>query len=113
LDGENGVTNGLPILRSKKDYKEWQVIMTREYDNLCERVDRRANRVLDAYGATSPAEFFAVATESFFEKSVKFKEGLPELYRLLANYYDLDPAQWHLDYRERLRLENKAKNQAT
>ncbi len=113
LDGENGVTNGLPILRSKKDYKEWQVIMTREYDNLCERVDRRANRVLDAYGTTSPAEFFAVATESFFEKSVKFKKSLPDLYELLANYYELDPAQWHLDYRERQRLKNKAKNQTS
>lgn len=108
LDGEDGATNGLPILRNKKDYDEWYEVMTREYANLCDRVDRRANRVLDEYGATNPAEFFAVATEAFFEKSVKFKKKLPELYALLAKYYELDPAQWHLDYRERLRLEKKA-----
>ncbi len=108
LDGENGATNGLPILRNDEDYDDWNVVMTKEYANLCERVDSRANKVLDKYGATSPAEFFAVATEAFFEKSVKFKKRLPDLYQLLANYYELDPAQWHLDYREQLRLERQS-----
>lgn len=109
LDGENGATNGLPILRTRKDYDKWHAVMSKEYKELCERVDKRANRVLDEYGATSPAEFFAVATEAFFEKSVVFKEKLPDLYKQLADYYQLDPAIWHADYAEAKRLARAGK----
>ena len=48
--------------------------------------------VLDHYGATNPAEFFAVATESFFEKPVVLRRRHPELYTVLKTYYRLDPA---------------------
>ena len=62
-----------------------------EYEQL-----RRASRggkesVLDGYGATSPAEFFAVATECFFEKPAQMKRKHPELYEELKEYYRQDP----------------------
>lgn len=49
---------------------------------------------LDSYGAEDEAEFFAVATESFFERGAFLKTHHPELYDLLAWYYNLDPAAW-------------------
>ena len=58
------------------------------------RVHSGTNSVIDAYGTVSPAEFFAVATESFFEKSVQMKTELPELYQQLERFYNLDPAAW-------------------
>jgi Mlc titration factor MtfA (ptsG expression regulator) len=47
--------------------------------------------VLDEYGATNPAEFFAVATECFFEKSAQLRRKHPELYEELKEYYRQDP----------------------
>jgi Mlc titration factor MtfA (ptsG expression regulator) len=49
--------------------------------------------VLDRYGATNEAEFFAVATESFFEKPLQMEKRHPELYGLLRDYYGQDPAE--------------------
>jgi Mlc titration factor MtfA (ptsG expression regulator) len=50
---------------------------------------------MDDYAATNPAEFFAVATEAFFEKPRQLKEHRPELYAELSKYYNLDPSRWH------------------
>jgi Mlc titration factor MtfA (ptsG expression regulator) len=94
LDEENGVMDGLPVLRESADYKVWAKVLTKEYDEFLKRVDRRKNSVIDEYGAVSAPEFFAVATESFFEKSTQMKSKLPELYAQLQKFYGLDPAQW-------------------
>lgn len=94
LDEENGVMDGLPILRESAHYKEWAQVLTREYDEFLNRVERGKNKVIDEYGAVCAVEFFAVATESFFEKSSQMKERLPELYQQLETFYGLDPAQW-------------------
>ena len=50
--------------------------------------------LLDQYGATNPAEFFAVATETFFEKPVQMAEHYPELFEELKKYYRIDPQEW-------------------
>jgi MtfA peptidase len=50
--------------------------------------------LIDPYGATNPAEFFAVATETFFEKPKQLKRKRPELYAELGRFYGLDPAEW-------------------
>ena len=65
-----------------------------EYERL--RRDTALGRysVLDKYGATDPAEFFAVATEAFFEKSLLLWKRHPELYGQLEAYYRQDPARW-------------------
>ena len=72
LDEENGIMDGLPVLRESADYKEWANVLTREYDQFLDRVEQGKNRVIDEYGAVSAPEFFAVATESFFEKYTIF-----------------------------------------
>jgi len=94
LDEENGIVEGLPILQSKDDYAAWAEVMTREFADLIERVERRKNRVIDSYGATSPPEFFAVTTESFFERGALMKKELPDLYGQLEKFYGVDPANW-------------------
>lgn len=50
--------------------------------------------MIDAYGGTNPAEFFAIATETFYEKPRPLKKKHPELYAELQSYYQLDPAEW-------------------
>ena len=94
LDEENNIMDGLPILRSSEDYKEWSEVLRKEFRELQERVHEGSNTVLDGYGTVSPPEFFAVATESFFEKPVQMKTRLPELYEQLRKYFGLDPASW-------------------
>lgn len=94
LDEQNVATNGQPLLRSNEHYGEWVRVLNREYEEFLRRVKRRSNTVLDSYGAESPPEFFAVASESFFEKPVEMRERLPELYQQLSRFYQLDPAGW-------------------
>jgi len=91
LDAETGQENGTPRLASKAQYKEWQGVMSREYEALCEAVRAGRPTVLDAYGAESPAEFFAVSTEAFFERPRNLKARHPELYEQLKLYYRQDP----------------------
>ena len=94
LDEQSGHMNGLPVLSDDSHYKEWSVVLSAEYRALDERAKKRKNKVMDEYGTVSPAEFFAVATESFFEKPKQMKKRLPELYRQLQNFYRVDPAVW-------------------
>ncbi len=94
LDEENGVVDGLPILRESADYPEWARVLNDEFAELIRRVERRKNRVLDSYAATSPPEFFAVATETFFERATLMRERLPDLYAQLRKFYGVDPASW-------------------
>ena len=94
LDEENEIMNGLPVLRDSSHYAEWAEVLSKEFDSLLIRVDRGTNSVIDAYGAVSPPEFFAVATESFFEKPLLMKNKLPDLYQQFRRFYNLDPAAW-------------------
>lgn len=94
LDEENGVMDGLPILRDSSHYGEWSKVLNSEYTAFLKRVERRKNKVIDEYGAVSPVEFFAVISESFFEKPKRMKSKLPELYSQLQLFYGLDPASW-------------------
>ena len=94
LDEQYGGTDGMPELERAEHFDEWVVVLTREYKALAERVDAGDNSVLDDYGLTSPPEFFAVATESFFEKPAAMRERLPDLYEQLRRFYRVDPASW-------------------
>jgi hypothetical protein len=49
---------------------------------------------MDKYGGTNPAEFFAVATETFFEKPKQLKKKAPDLYDELKSFYNVDPIEW-------------------
>jgi len=94
LDQEDGQAEGVPILPRVLDYEVWKQVMSAEYLQLCDRVENGQKTVLDNYGATSPAEFFAVATETFFEKPKHLNQKHEVLYELLQRYYRLDPRQW-------------------
>ena len=91
LDQESPGAPGSPRLRRLADYAAWASVMDSGYERLLERVEKGKRTFLDRYGATNPAEFFAVATEAFFEKPVPFRRRLPELFELLREYYGLDP----------------------
>jgi Mlc titration factor MtfA (ptsG expression regulator) len=94
LDQEDGVANGVPVLRSRGRYAAWQQVLSREYERLKEDVDSGRRTVMDEYGATHPAEFFAVASECFFEKPEQLKKNRPELYRELQTFYGQDPIEY-------------------
>jgi Mlc titration factor MtfA (ptsG expression regulator) len=97
LDQEDGDADGAPILGHRSRYVAWARILGAEYEQLRQDVDRHRKTVLDAYGATQPAEFFAVATECFFEKPIQLRRKHPELYDELREYYHQDPAEFGAD----------------
>jgi Mlc titration factor MtfA (ptsG expression regulator) len=92
LDYLDGVIDGTPPLRKASDYKKWHSVMTREYEQLRAAAESGRPAVLDTYGAENHAEFFAVATEAFFEKGRQLYARHPELYAVLSEYYGQDPA---------------------
>ncbi len=93
LDAESGSTNGAPPLRLNS-YKSWATVFSENFEDLGARSFERHKTVMDEYGATNPAEFFAVATETFFEKPHQLFAKRPELYEELKTYYQLDPRNW-------------------
>ena len=95
LDQEDGAADGAPILEHRSAYSIWGRVFRREYKQLVDKTRRGRKTVMDRYGATNPAEFFAVATETFFEKPRQLKRRHPELYEELQSYYHVDPLQWN------------------
>jgi Mlc titration factor MtfA (ptsG expression regulator) len=94
LDMLNGDFDGTPRIDDDKLRQRWADVMQREYQRLARAARRGRKTLLDHYGATDPAEFFAVVTECFFDASVAMSQSLPELYELLRDYYHQDPACW-------------------
>lgn len=96
LDQVNGAGDGVPILRSREAYRLWAEVFERSYEELVDEVENRKGRdpLIDPYGATDPAEFFAVASETFFEESRELRDEHPDLYGQLSAYFGLDPAEW-------------------
>ena len=94
LDLEDGAADGTPILERRSQYDAWARVLGEEFERLRKVSDRgRLHRVWITYGATNPAEFFAVATEAFFEKPGVLQKRHPELYEELKSFYQQDPAQ--------------------
>jgi MtfA peptidase len=89
LDRSDGSFDGTPPLPFSA-YSPWARVMSAHFLKLRDRPGRK--EVLRQYGATNEAEFFAVATEAFFEKPLQLKKRHPELYGVLAGYYKVDPA---------------------
>ena len=65
-----------------------------EYRALQRAERRHRETLLDPYGASDPAEFFAVATECFFDAPQAMRAEYPALYELFRDYYRQDPARW-------------------
>lgn len=92
LDFMDGIADGRPPLRASTDARTWRETLQREFDALTAADDRGKKTLLDPYGATNPAEFFAVATECFFERGPSLRARHPALYDELRRYYGQDPA---------------------
>ncbi len=93
LDFRDGDANGVPYLRDQAEIDDWDRVMSAAFDQLVEDVQHGRHSILRAYGATDPAEFFAVCTESYFDQSVHLKTHMPELYNVLKDYYGIDWAE--------------------
>ncbi len=94
LDQADGAGDGVPPLQTRGCYKEWATIMRPEFETLSKRTEANKRTVIDSYGATNPAEFFAVATETFYEKPHQLQQKHPKLYDLLVKYYGVNPLEW-------------------
>ena len=94
LDQEDGAADGTPVLGGLSRYGSWAHTFGDGYSTFLERVEKHRKTVIDAYGATNPAEFFATATEAFFEKPDQLLEKCPDMYAELKGYYNVDPREW-------------------
>jgi tetratricopeptide (TPR) repeat protein len=101
LDYEDGQTNGAPLLDAgesrsarKSRHASWARVLNAEFEKLRAKAQKGEEVFLRVYGATNPAEFFAVATESFFEWPHEMKANSPELYEQLKGFYRQDPVLW-------------------
>lgn len=94
LDSVDGLADGVPALPPAVTAEAWERTLHRAYDQLEREMAAGASSPLDPYGLTNRAEFFAVATESFFERPDALRRAYPDLYQRLAGYYGQDPARF-------------------
>ena len=88
LDIEGGRFDGTPLLKHGRDYPVWAAVMGRHFAQLQEAP---FHGCLRPYGAVNEAEFFAVATEAFFETPLQLRMCAPDLYEVLRGYFGVDP----------------------
>jgi len=93
LDMLDGLADGTPPLKDRTEYRDWVQTCSEEYLRLKNRTEKGKKSFLNSYGATNEAEFFAVATEQFFDQPRLMIKHAPDLYRVLKNYYRQDPCQ--------------------
>lgn len=93
LDMLDGAADGTPPLKARGEYIDWVKVFSREYLRLQDDLKKGRNTFLDEYGAKDEAEFFAVATEQFFDQPLLMEKHTPEIYRILKEYYRQDPAK--------------------
>jgi len=94
IDDMDGAIDGAPGLGGPGDARRWAETMKREFDAHVDRVERGLPTVIDPYGATNPAEFFAVLTETFYEEPRDLSEHHPELYSEMQRCFGVDPLSW-------------------
>ena len=94
LDSESGSVNGAPVLVGASSYRSWSEVFSEEFRQLQLETRHGKHSLMDHYGATNPAEFFAVATETFFEQPRQMATHHQQLFDLLSSYYRIDPREW-------------------
>ncbi len=92
LDSSEGKGDSSEVLTNWSSFIAWARVLQKEYQNLQNSAGSGRPTFLDRYGATNPAEFFAVATEYFFKKSKELQKLHPQLYDELKRFYHQDPA---------------------
>lgn len=94
LDQETGAANGAPMLARREQQRRWSRVLGAEFRLLQRRAAAGIDTLFSDYGATDPAEFFAVISEVFFEQPRRMADEHPALYQELTTFYGLDPASW-------------------
>ncbi|MEM6329555.1 MAG: zinc-dependent peptidase [Planctomycetota bacterium] len=94
LDGYAGDVDGTPYFHGRDDRRRWCAVTDEEYHRLVGQANRREVTLLDHYGATNHAEFFAVATECFFERPHAMRARHAGLFELMAKFFCQDPTAW-------------------
>jgi Mlc titration factor MtfA (ptsG expression regulator) len=92
LDQEDGYVDGIPLLEAPSSTRVWARVLRDRFEELRRKTLEGEDDLLSGYGATNRAEFFAVATEAFFEQPVEMLQRYPDLYRELKGFYRQDPA---------------------
>ena len=92
LDMLDGAADGTPPLADRAQLDEWVAVCSREFLRLCSLAEKGHKTFLNAYGAKNEAEFFAVATEEFFDRPLALQKHSPDLYHVLSAYYCQDPS---------------------
>ena len=93
LDSSGARGDSTPVLRNRSAYIAWARILQKDYEKLRQDVTLNRDTFLNKYGATNPAEFFAVATECFFQQPKELQRLHPQLYAELKLFYQQDPAE--------------------
>ncbi len=91
LDMLNGPADGFPPMHSGMKVEGWVEAFTRAYEHFQKHCHKPEYHHIDCYGASSPAEFFAVFSEVFFERPGLLKQYYPDVYQQLRHYYRQDP----------------------
>lgn len=86
--------DGIPPLLDPRREARWKEVTGQHFDALVHACEQGGPRLLDCYGATSPSEFFAVASETFFQRGEYIQRAAPDLYEVLSDFYRMDPAVW-------------------
>ena len=92
IDSSSGRGDSSAVLKDTSNYIAWARVLQKDYERLRIAAEQNHPAFLNKYGATDPAEFFAVSTEFFFEKPKELKQIHPDLYNELARFYQQDPA---------------------
>lgn len=94
MDGLDGSTNGAPPMTDFKFEKQWYAVTSAAYDQLVARARQGERSLLDQYGATNHAEFFAVACECFFTQPHDLRRDNADLFGVLVRLFGQDPCEW-------------------
>ncbi len=92
LDSSGARGDSTPVLQDRSSFIAWARALGEDFEKFQRDIEQDRAEVLDEYGATDPAEFFAVATESFFERPKDLQQRYPRLYEELKRFYQQDPA---------------------
>jgi hypothetical protein len=94
IDQAHGRANGAPWLPGRARRERWARVMNAEFQALRQQLAQGSSSLIDPYGSTEPAEFFAVVSELFFEKPSELAEQHPALFNELQGLFGVDPRIW-------------------
>jgi Mlc titration factor MtfA (ptsG expression regulator) len=92
LDMKSGEADGMPPMHAGISRRRWIDVMSKSFTDFQQRVDSGEETLLDPYGAELPTEFFAVASEAFFDTPDLLNSEYPDVYEQFKLFYRQDPS---------------------